>query len=815
MKKFVFITLLIALAAMLSANTVSINEAIQVAKLKLQIEGQNNHSIDSSEVVKNDAGLEIAYLFNLKPEGFVLVSTDSDINPIIGYSFENQFITEKSYRNAALDMITHDQTNRHEVLDQMPNEMRNNNNDLWNAYLRNDLDKLMTRDGVWPPENYQSPNDGWMHTEWDQSYPYFNFCPLDNAGNGRSVVGCVATAATQVIYYHKNFEQPNFTDADDYWSGYDTYVRIDDHAEDNDFPAFPELNSYLQTAEEHLENNTAYTNDDYAALCFAFGITVDMNYGSSASGGSGAYTGDVDDAFVQRWGYESATHYQGFSTGIKNIMIGNMQNGLPGILGIIQSGAPYGHAIVFDGYNENDDTFHLNYGWSGNSNGWYNIPSGMPQFDTITSVIANIDDGYDTFDLTGNINAEGNDLTGLDFIIRQNDYVINVETEDNGDFEVPYLLPGEYLVEATLPLADGGYYYYSQVMNLTAANGYISISMLPFTEFTGTVSADVAINNATVAIYKDGVIIRSTQTDADGSFTLPGILPGNYVVTASMQDNYFGAADIEVTFNNQEVDIAMQNYPYDCTINFAGPATDVHTFPIPFTLSMGIQIAGETLANYSDDVFTGVRFKSPADPENAEIFAQIWEDNTLLCETEVTDFSYGEWVTAIFDNFIKIDTDKIYYAGYKIISGDGVMAWHDNGPRVEGGAFTSNTGWIVLPASNDYNFNIQALTVSETLIGEDNEMLPLTKLNNNYPNPFNPTTTISFSIAKSGNVNLDIYNVKGQKVKTLLNSVQTAGDHSAVWNGKDDNNNNLSSGVYFYKLQTEGYTSTKKMLLLK
>ena len=258
----------------------------------------------------------------------------------------------------------------------------------------------------------------------------------------------------------------------------------------------------------------------------------------------------------------------------------------------------------------------------------------MPQFDTITSVIANIDDGYDTFDLTGNINAEGNDLTGLDFIIRQNDYVINVETEDNGDFEVPYLLPGEYLVEATLPLADGGYYYYSQVMNLTAANGYISISMLPFTEFTGTVSADVAINNATVAIYKDGVIIQSTQTDADGSFTLPGILPGNYVATARMQDNYFGATDVEVTFSNQEVDIAMQNYPYDCTINFAGPATDVHTFPIPFTLSMGIQIAGETLANYSDDVFTGVRFKSPADPENAEIFAQIWEDNTLLCETE-------------------------------------------------------------------------------------------------------------------------------------------------------------------------------------
>lgn len=86
---------------------------------------------------------------------------------------------------------------------------------------------------------------------------------------------------------------------------------------------------------------------------------------------------------------------------------------------------------------------------------------------------------------------------------------------------------------------------------------------------------------------------------------------------------------------------------------------------------------------------------------------------------------------------------------------------------------------------------------------------------NNYPNPFNPTTNINFSIPISGNVNLSIYNVKGQLVKNLANQNFTAGEHTITWHGTDCNNNSLASGVYFYKLQTIGKTEIKKMLLMK
>ncbi len=86
----------------------------------------------------------------------------------------------------------------------------------------------------------------------------------------------------------------------------------------------------------------------------------------------------------------------------------------------------------------------------------------------------------------------------------------------------------------------------------------------------------------------------------------------------------------------------------------------------------------------------------------------------------------------------------------------------------------------------------------------------------NYPNPFNPITTISFSIPKDSNIELSVYNSKGQKVKQLVSNQLSAGQHSVVWNGVDDKSKPVSSGVYLYKLNVNGKTeAVKKCLLLK
>ena len=85
----------------------------------------------------------------------------------------------------------------------------------------------------------------------------------------------------------------------------------------------------------------------------------------------------------------------------------------------------------------------------------------------------------------------------------------------------------------------------------------------------------------------------------------------------------------------------------------------------------------------------------------------------------------------------------------------------------------------------------------------------------NYPNPFNPETTISYSVKSSTPVNISIYNLKGQLVKTLVNEVKDSGNHSVVWNGTDNSGRATSSGVYYYKMQAGKFSSTKKMILMK
>ena len=92
---------------------------------------------------------------------------------------------------------------------------------------------------------------------------------------------------------------------------------------------------------------------------------------------------------------------------------------------------------------------------------------------------------------------------------------------------------------------------------------------------------------------------------------------------------------------------------------------------------------------------------------------------------------------------------------------------------------------------------------------------PSNILYQNYPNPFNPETTISYQLPENSEVELAIYNLKGQKVKTLVNELLPAGQHSVVWDGKDDNGKSVSSGIYFYKLKTGNFEKTKKMILMK
>ena len=118
--------------------------------------------------------------------------------------------------------------------------------------------------------------------------------------------------------------------------------------------------------------------------------------------------------------------------------------------------------------------------------------------------------------------------------------------------------------------------------------------------------------------------------------------------------------------------------------------------------------------------------------------------------------------------------------------------------------------------SNPYIHNATIHNLTNTLSSEDNTYMPLdAKLGKNYPNPFNPTTTITFDVHKPSKVRLEIFNIKGQSVKVLVNSHFDTGRHYTIWDGIDESGNPVSSGVYLYRMETPSHTETNRMILLK
>jgi hypothetical protein len=139
--------------------------------------------------------------------------------------------------------------------------------------------------------------------------------------------------------------------------------------------------------------------------------------------------------------------------------------------------------------------------------------------------------------------------------------------------------------------------------------------------------------------------------------------------------------------------------------------------------------------------------------------------------------------------------------------------------------------WAIIRGCLDYSYDEYGLSprtpddLIDEVSTEDYTTINSSRLIGNFPNPFNPVTTIQFTAEDVGlrsttpgqaeHTELIIYNLKGQKVKTLLNEKLDAGYHSVVWDGKDDTGKPVTSGIYFYKLQTKKDSSMKKMILLR
>ena len=814
MKRIIILVALLFLVNVLIASSVSYEQALKTAEHQLFIHEKMGYTISEYFEIRDSNEIILAYVFNLQPKGFVATSPDTDIYPVIGYSFLNNFSNLDIPENIGYQYLKNDMRLRLEAIPYTSEDLKQSNRILWSSYLNGTYEQTRNRNNIYPPEGY-SPTEGWIDTQWHQHEPYNNFCPLDPENMNRCIVGCGATALAQILHYHKFIGDVSFDDSDDYISmNTSPYIYIDDDFELYDFPSFPQLNPYLDELKIAYENYDLPTEDMIAALNFASGVSLESNYSSL-----GTLVGmpNVVQVFLQKFGYDSVNMYWGTNPNFCDYLQTDMMEARPACVSI--QGPSTGHVINIDGYNGNNDTFHLNFGWGGASDGWYSVPEGMPAgYNSFYVGEMNIEGGTIPFDVSGVVVANGAPMEETHIILDGPRYHEIFVDDPEGNFDIPILFPGEYEMTAIIELAGGGYYYKNEVVTLDEINNTLIIYLDNYETISGNVSAAINPENTHINIYQDDTLVSSGIADVNGDYSIPGVIPGDYVASASLNGNYFDIQDVTISVDNQIINFQLEEYPYEFTFNFAGdPVGQLQLFQY---MSCAIRLSVEDLIGYENNIFSQVEFIAPFDPDEGELYTQIWKNDSLFYEQQVYDFTEGEWIDVVYDDLFEIDVTAEYFIGYRIysLSGNVAAAYHDAGPMVEGnGAYIYTSSWMQLPATYNYNLCIKAVVASQNSTSSpQNETSQIANcLGNNYPNPFNPETTISYQLPENSEVELAVYNLKGQKVKQLVSDQLSAGQYSVVWNGKDDNGKSVSSGIYFYKMKTDNFEKTKKMILMK
>jgi len=364
---------------------------------------------NTREIFGKDGTEPLAYIVELEPEGFIVVSADDSIVPILAYSDKGKFPAFDGEDNIPLKMLRRDIKSRLEMMRSSQESMdalSAANIEQWDLLEYSDVTVLeqVSADSYkqWP----DGDDDGWLDTAWRQGSTsgdsiYNASCPPDpiNPSN-KCVAGCVAIAMAQVVNY---FEYPLsivFSDDDNYLSQNDLFeqqrlIWIDLNPDgENEFPSVFQYEYDPSMWYINYNENGVHPSDQAISdLIFGCGVLTETAYSDE---GSGANSANIATAFMNGLGYASADIMEpDVDADFYDVLRSNMKNGQPAIVSIRIDDLTVGHAIVCDGYRDNG-MYHLNYGWGLEdpceiSQMWYSLPGVLPAgYNTIKRGIVNI-----------------------------------------------------------------------------------------------------------------------------------------------------------------------------------------------------------------------------------------------------------------------------------------------------------------------------------------------------------------------------------------------------------------------------------------
>lgn len=537
MKKTLLFIFGALLLSFLVAAPVSQANILLTAENWLEQNSSIDYIVNNFEIVSDSLGIPCFYKINFSPSGFVVITADDRCYPILGYSQTGS--------------ISSDNPELQELLGQYKNAI--------SSIIGANLSNTQTQQ-IWSDILINTTNVRNTHTlpsfepEWTQGDPYNRYCPYFTYGvgffqPGRSVVGCVATAFAQIVNYYNVWDYQFIYNIDNYHSekviDHHTYeVDIDSDANRNgsDFPTFQELNDSLESVKTKFVNHTNLSDNDKAALSFASGVLLKVNYSPYSTGADLLYDGQ---RAYEKLHYSCSTALYASHTydDWKQLIIDELSENRPVQYGI--SGSP-GHSFVIYGFDNgaDDDYFKINWGWGGNNateNSFWklnNLTSVSSSYSLsnhkmifkikpLAHIIQNVQLSDNS--IQGNIemrltNTNTNEILGPFYQNNQGIFDLDIE-------------PGTYNITIS---HNSGYFLPYNQNNVTLISGFNSLQANDIVLYNGLITGQVALsdqpqysNNVAIELLNNsGTIINATQSSSfqfpvgNGEYSVRYKIPG-------------------------------------------------------------------------------------------------------------------------------------------------------------------------------------------------------------------------------------------------------------------------------------------------
>jgi hypothetical protein len=361
MKKILTLLLVLTATGRLTAQPVGFEKAKKIAEHYIAINEPQMANLTVNDlpqtVYTDDYCTPIMYVFNIDDTGFIIAGANKSFSPIVGYSFNGSFDSErlpdnlKAWLNGYVEdvvAVKNSQTKSSNIL-----AAQNEFQAEWKALENSDASYYAAKGG--------KAVEALVETRWDQGAGYNNYCPEYNGGH--SVTGCVATAMAQIIRYHR-YPNVGYHHSSYYHPVYGN-LQADFDSTFYDYTKMPvSVNAYSNSAYQHAVSQ----------LCYHCGIAVKMNYQNpSHTSGSGAHSENVPEA-IKHFGYLDS--YYKAKTPDSDLWDSLLRHDLDLNRPVYYSGSDNegGHAFVCDGYR-NNNKYHFNFGWSGYGDGFYSLTS--------------------------------------------------------------------------------------------------------------------------------------------------------------------------------------------------------------------------------------------------------------------------------------------------------------------------------------------------------------------------------------------------------------------------------------------------------